>query len=354
MPFFCAIPTNLPRDPNGVEAPPSAGPYYVADRTPGRTISIKKNPYYRGKRPHNVAEIVYTIGNSQEATRLRVERGDSDYAAGGVPAPAYGELAQKYGVNKSQLYVRPRLNVFYFALNTSRPIFKNNAKLRKAINFAIDRKAILTQNGYLAGKRTDQILPPGMAGFKDADLYPLKGPNLKAARKWANGATRDGKLVYYAFSMASAAAIAQIFAFDVKQIGLETEVKQYAPNVVLDKVSTRGEPFDVALVGWTADYADPYDFMDVLLNGKNIGAQNNQNVSYFDDPEFNRKLDAAARMRGTQRYSTYGALDVDISKNAAPMAPYANFNTRIFVSKRVGCFTTSNVYQVNLAALCLK
>src|SRR3954454_2100843 len=82
MPFFCAIPTNLSHDPNGVLAPPSACPYYVADRTPNRTITIKKNPYYKGKRPHNVAEIVYTVGNSQEAIRLRVERGDSDYAAG--------------------------------------------------------------------------------------------------------------------------------------------------------------------------------------------------------------------------------------------------------------------------------
>jgi len=354
MPFFCAIPRNLPRDPNGVLAPPSAGPYYVADRIPNRTIAIKKNPYYKGKRPHNLAEILYTVGNSQEAIRLRVEHGDSDYAAGGVPAPAYGDLAQKYGVNKSQFHVRPRLNVFYFAFNNDRPIFNGNLRLRKAINFAIDRKAILAQNGYLAGKRTDQILPPGMAGFKDADLYPLKAPNLKAAKNWANGATRGGKLVYYSFNTAAAAAIAQIFSFNVKQIGLETEVHQFAGSVLFEKVATRGEPYDVVLAGWTADYADPYDFMDVLLNGKNILPSNNSNISYFNSPAFNRKLDAAARTRGARRYSTYGALDIDISKNGAPWAAYSNFNTRIFVSKRVGCFTTSPSYQVNLAALCLK
>jgi ABC-type oligopeptide transport system substrate-binding subunit len=354
MPFFCAIPTNLPHDPNGVLAPPSAGPYYVADRTPNRTITIKKNPYYKGKRPHNVAEIVYTPGVSQEAIRLRVEHGDSDYAAGGVPAPAYGDLAQKYGINKGQFHVRPRLNTFYFAFNNDRPIFKGNLRLRRAINFAIDRKAILAQNGYLAGKRTDQVLPPGMAGFKDADLYPLKAPNLKAARKWAQGATRGGKLVYYAFNTSAAAAISQIFAFNVKQIGLETEVSQFAGSVLPEKVGTRGEPFDVALLGWTADYADPYTFIDVLLNGKNIRSSHNSNVSYFNSPSFNRKLDAAARTGGAERYSSYGNLDVDISKNGAPWAAYSNFNTRIFVSERVGCFTTSPVYVVNLAALCLK
>ncbi len=31
MPFFCAIPTNLAHDPNGVLTLPAAGPYYIAD-----------------------------------------------------------------------------------------------------------------------------------------------------------------------------------------------------------------------------------------------------------------------------------------------------------------------------------
>src|SRR5947199_7841897 len=49
MPFFCAIPSSLPRDPNGVNTPASAGPYYVASRTPSKSIVLKRNPYYRGK-----------------------------------------------------------------------------------------------------------------------------------------------------------------------------------------------------------------------------------------------------------------------------------------------------------------
>src|SRR6476469_5662864 len=46
MPFFCAIPTNLAHDPNGVITPPSAAPYYISDRVPNKSITIKKNPYY--------------------------------------------------------------------------------------------------------------------------------------------------------------------------------------------------------------------------------------------------------------------------------------------------------------------
>ena len=354
MPFFCAIPANLPHDPNGVETPPGAGPYYIAERTPSKSILLKKNPYYKGKRPHNLAQIAYTIGNSLEAIRLRVESGQSDYAAAGVPAAAYADLAQKYGVNKSQLWVKPQLGVRYFAMNHDRDIFKNNLKLKKAINFAVDRRAVVSQLGYLAGKRTDQILPPGMAGFKDADLYPLKGPNLAAAKKNANGATRSGKLVFYTSNTAAASAIAQIFQFNMKQIGLDVEVKQFARAVQIDKEGTRGEPFDVTMEGWIADYADPYDFIDVLLNGKNLQPAHNNNIAYWNDPSFNKKMNAAARLSGGKRFSTYGALDVDIMKNGAPWAPFANINSRVFFSKNVGCVTFNPIYTTNLAALCLK
>src|SRR6185312_2688891 len=145
MPFFCAIPTNLPHDPNGVLAPASAGPYYIADRVPNKSITIKKNPYYKGKRPHNLNQIVYNIGNSLAATYLRVQQGSTDYAAQGIPPASYAEAAQKYGVNKGQFWVKPQLGVTYLAFNHDRPLFKgaNGSALAKAINYAIDRKAML-------------------------------------------------------------------------------------------------------------------------------------------------------------------------------------------------------------------
>src|SRR5439155_23311858 len=85
MPFFCAIPTDLPHDPNGVETPPSAGPYYISDRSPTHSITVKRNPNYKGKRPHNLTQLNFTIGNALAATYLRVQQGDTDYADGGIP-----------------------------------------------------------------------------------------------------------------------------------------------------------------------------------------------------------------------------------------------------------------------------
>src|SRR5207244_8636762 len=124
--------------------------------------------------------------------------------------------------------------------NHDRALFKGNVPLMKAINYALDRKAVLQQGGYLAGKRTDQILPPGMNGFRDASLYPLKGPDLNTAKKYATGHTRDGKAVLYTSTRPEAALRAQIYQFNLKQIGLDVEIKQFARGVQFQKEGIRG------------------------------------------------------------------------------------------------------------------
>jgi ABC-type transport system substrate-binding protein len=358
MPFFCAIPTNLAHDPNGVLTPPAAGPYYIAARVPNKSITVKRNPFYKGKRPHNVSQIVYDVGNSLSATYLRVQQGSTDYAAGGIPPASYAEAAQKYGINKSQFFVKPQLGVSYIAMNHDRAGFKGakGAALAKAINYAIDRKAMLAQGGYLAGKRTDQILPPGMAGFRDASLYPLKGPDLTTAKKWAAKAgVKPGQtLEYYTSNTGSAPLVAQILQFNLKQIGINVNSHLFARAVQIEKEGTRGEPFDLTSEAWIADYADPYDFINVLLSGDNLHNSNNNNVAYFNDPTYNKEMRAASLLSGQKRYATYGNLDVSMMKNNPPWAARSNFNDRVLVSKRVGCFTFNPIYSVDLAAVCVK
>jgi len=358
MPFFCAVPTNTAHDPNGVDTPGAAGPYYIADRQPNKSITLKRNPYYKGKRPHNVTQINYVIGNSLDAIYLRVQQGQSDYAAAGIPPASYAEAAQKYGINKGQFWVKPILGVRYLAYNHDRPLFKGakGTALAKAINYAIDRKAILVQLGYLAGKRTDQILPPGMAGFRDANLYPLKGPDLATAKKWeAKAGTPDGTTIeFYTSNRGAAPLAAQIVQFNLKQIGLNLNIHQFARAVQIEKEGTRGEPFDITYEGWLADYADPYDFINVLLSGDSLHAQNNNNVAYFNDPTFNKQMRSAALLSGQSRYTAYGNLDVNMFHNNPPWAAWANINDRLLVSNRVGCFTFNSAYSLDLAAACIK
>jgi ABC-type oligopeptide transport system substrate-binding subunit len=360
MPFFGAVPVTLAHDPNGVATPPSAGPYYVADRVPNKSITLKKNPFYKGARPHNVDEIDYNIGNSLDATWLRVQQGATDYAVKGIPTASYVEAAQKYGVNKpnGQFLVIPQLGVSYFGFNHDRPLFQGakGTALAKAINYAIDRKNILAQQGYLAGKRTDQVLPPGMAGFRDANLYPLKGPDIVTARKWAAKAgIKDGTPVeYYTSNRGANPLVAQIVQFNLKQIGLDVNTHLFSRAVQIEKEGTRGEPFDITSEGWIADYADPYDFINVLLYGGNLHASNNNNVAYFNDPVFNKQILHASLLSGAARYKAYGDVDVHMMAQNPPWAARYNFTTRFNISSHVGCVVTSPAYGLDWAAACHK
>ena len=127
-----------------------------------------------------------------------------------------------------------------------------------------------------------------------------------------------------------------------------------ARGVQKEKEGTAGDPFDITDEAWLADYADPYDFVNVLLDGDNIQDANNNNTSYFDDATYNKRIEQAALLTGAKRYTTYGRLDADIMKNAVPWAPRSNGNSRVFLSGHVGCFTYNSIYSVDLAALCKK
>ncbi len=363
MTFFEAINPQLAAslDPNGVDAPAGCGPYYIAARTVNKSITVKRNPYYKGPRPHNVTEIDYKIGNTLDVIQQNVDSGSTDYAAQGLNPQSWAPLAAKYGVNKGRVWIKPYLGVRYLAMNYDRPLFKNNIPLRQAVNWAIDRRALINQGGFGSGDRSVQILPPGMAGYRPcktgpAPCYPINvtAATVKKAQALAKGHTGDGKAVLWTSNRGAAPLQAQIYQFNLKQIGLDVEVDQFARAVQIEKEGTKGAPFDFTTEAWVADYADPYDFMNVLLSGDNIHASNNNNVAYFNDPKYNQQMQAASRLAGNPRYNTYGALDVDITKNAAPWAARATINDQIYVSARTGCFTFNPIFAFDLAAICIK
>jgi hypothetical protein len=73
----------------------------------------------------------------------------------------------------------------------------------------------------------------------------------------------------------------------------------------------------------------------------------------FKDPAYQRKLAKAARLSGPERYITYGKLDLDLARNAAPLAAFDNLTDNAFFSARIGC-QIYGVYGMDLAALCLR
>ncbi len=344
MPFFGAVKPSMAIDPKGISVFPSAGPYRIVGRTIAQSLTLARNPFYKGNRPANADRIVYTVNTDQNQSLLQVRAGQADYDASGVPPTAHADLAQQFGVRKDgngRYFVNPYMGVGYVALNTSRAPF-NRVNIRKAANYAIDRPALVRVSGKFYGKRTDQILPPSLQGYREANLYPIKGADPARARQLSGGAGNTVTIIHSTTALRTAQA--QVLKFNLEQMGLKAETKPLPFAVALRTVGTRGADFDAYVGGWVADYPDPFDFINVLLDGGNIQESNNSNYAYFNDPRFNKQMNDFAKLSGPNRYASYGKLDLDIMRNAAPWAPFANPNSREFVSARITNYIHHPVY----------
>ena len=351
MNFFCAVPENTPIDAKGLIVP-MAGPYYIDSRVLGRQVVLKRNPYYHGTRPANVDEMVVSVQQPQQASFLDVQSGKADFDLGGLPPQAHAQMAKKYGVNKGRYWVNPGLAISYYPMNTQRAPF-NDPTVRQAANYAVNRPAITDQGGYLAGAPSEQLLPPGIRGYRNANIYPVGGPNFAKAKQLMAG--RKLKAVLYTSTDQASSKSALVLQQTLKAIGIDLRIQQYSFGVLITKTGVPTEPYDMVGIGWYADYADPADFINVLLDGARITKDNNVNLARFNDPSFNTRMRNAYLLAGPKRYSTYGSLDISITRDAAPWIVTNVANTREFVSSRVGCYVYQPAYGgISLAAACLK
>ena len=344
MPFFGAVKPSMAIDPKGISVFPSAGPYRIVSRTIAQSLTLARNPNYKGSRPANADRIVYTVNTDQNQSLLQVRAGQADYDASGIPPTAHADLAQQFGVRKGgagRYFVNSYMGVGYVALNTSRAPF-SRVNIRKAANFAIDRPAMVRVSGKFYGKRTDQILPPSLQGYREATLYPIKGADPAKARQLSGGAGNTVTIIHSTTALRTAQA--QVLKFNLEQMGLKAETKPLPFAVALRTVGTRGADFDAYVGGWVADYPDPFDFINVLLDGNNIQESNNNNYAYFNDARFNKQMNDFAKLSGPNRYASYGKLDVDLMRNSAPWAPFATPNSREFVSARITNYIHHPVY----------
>ena len=192
-----------------------------------------------------------------------------------------------------------------------------------------------------------------MPGFKNWKIYPTGKPNLTKARSLKP--KKCPSTVFYGSTSPVSIAIMQLVKNDLSKIGINTTLKTFPFAVRIAKEGHRGEPFDLDLQAWGADYPDPVDFIDILLDGRNIQAENNNNNSYFNHVGFNNRMRDAGRISNlSKRYAAWAAIDRDVMKQQAPIAPLFFRTVREFTSKRVGCWSYQPIYgSMNLNAVCI-
>jgi peptide/nickel transport system substrate-binding protein len=335
MQWFTAVKPDMPYSSAGLNTYPAAGPYYIASRDPGRSLVLKRNPYYKGDRPANPDQMVFTPNVNQDQSLLQVKAGQSDIDLELTPAAANAQLGQQYGVNKGRFFVGSTSCVNYMGMNTARAPF-DNLNLRKAVNYAIDRPAQVRLLGAYAGKRTAQLLVPGIPGYKPFNAYPLAGADIAKAKQ-IGGAAIAGAPTLNVVHTTNPTSInrAQVAEFNLKQIGFKiNDVPTPATNYY-QVIQTKGTSYNfVTNGGWCADYFDPFDYMNVLFDGRKIQANNNNDYTYFNNAAFNKGLDHAASLSGSARAAAYAKLDHDLVVKYAPIVPYLLPTNTYFVSAR--------------------
>jgi ABC-type oligopeptide transport system substrate-binding subunit len=175
---------------------------------------------------------------------------------------------------------------------------------------------------------------------------------LSKAKALARGRTRSGQAVLYIQDRGPSVPQAQILQDDLKRIGITVEIRAFPGPAYFEKIFTPGEAYDMALLGFGPDYLDPYAVLNLLLDGRQIRKPSSNNLARFNSPKYNRLLARASRLTGAARYSAYGRLDIDIARNAAPLAAYEAESVFNFVSKRASCLVF-NPY-LDLTGVCLK
>jgi len=357
--FFCPLPTDTPTTAAGVNTFDGSGPYTIASRTPNRQLVLVTNKFYKGPRPHNFDRIVITANVDLNQSLLQVKSGQADLDIGGLPPTAHADLGKTYGVNKSQYRVDPSLETDFIPLRTDRGVF-TDVNLRKAVNWALDRPQMLRARGAYAGKRDDQLLGSLVPGYRDVKIYSFRGANVDLGKKAiAKSATcKSGcSVTLYTANAGAFATQAQVVQYNMKQIGINVNIQQFTRSVEHSKCGTKAEQFDMCIEGWGADYPDPITFLSPLLNGRNIVETNNNDMSYFNNPQINAQIQAASALTGEKRYSTFNSIDTNVQRQFAATAPFLHRTQRFLISSRIDpkCYVYDPIISmVDVTAGCLK
>jgi ABC-type oligopeptide transport system substrate-binding subunit len=192
-------------------------------------------------------------------------------------------------------------------------------------------------------------VPVGIPGFHDAQIYPLGGPDLARAKLLAG--TRGGRGIMFTCNVEACTKAAQIVQADLRPLGITLDVRQLSEAALFEKLNDPAEPWDIAPVGWLADYADPSNFITPLFDSRNPEASN---FGGFHEPAWDRRMRAAGALSGNARLSAYGRLDAEIARSAAPIAPFANPTAHDLFSARIGCQTYQPLYGIDLTTLCVR
>ncbi|HET7409152.1 MAG TPA: ABC transporter substrate-binding protein [Paracoccaceae bacterium] len=259
------------------QQPIGTGPFQFVAYQPDAVIRYKAFPdYWEGKAA--IDDLVFAITPDASVRYQKLLAGECHV----MPYPNPADVEAMKANPEIEVLQQEGLNVGYLAYNTQQPPF-DNVRVRKALNMAINRQAILDAVYQGAGTIAKNPIPPTIWGYnEDVEMTPY---DPEAAKKILEeeGIT-DLSMKIWAMPVQrpynpNARRMAELMQEDLRKIGVDAEIVTYEWAEYLDR-SKEIDRDGAVLLGWTGDNGDPDNFLYTLLSCDAVGGANRAQWCY--------------------------------------------------------------------------
>ena len=293
------------------------GPYIVDSWEVNTAITLSRNENYWGELP-DVEKVIVSVIPDPSTQSMMFQNGeldllDLDYLDSSVVDSTY---KTQYADN---LDYGNRLAITYMSMNENIEPF-NDVRVRKAVQMAIDRQALLDAVYSGDGNLEDGIFPQGLVGH-NPDLqgtitYDPEGAKaLLAEAGYPDGFTMQFDADNSASS--SVMLLYQIIQQQLAEVGITVTINSMDESSWLDLRSS-GE-MNSFIGTWTADYNDPDNFIYTFFG--NEEKTRLRSLNYPDTEVMQRVADARAIVDTEERMAEYADLEYKIVIEDAAWVP---------------------------------
>ncbi|MFC1159370.1 ABC transporter substrate-binding protein [Pasteurella multocida] len=329
-------------------APIGTGPFEFVSYQKDSAVRYKAfENYWQGKA--KIDRLVFSITPDASVRYAKLQKGECHAA----PYPNPADIAKLKADSNITLLTKPGLNVGYLNFNVQKAPF-DNVKVRQALNYAVNKDAIIESVYQGAGQVAKNPIPPTMWSYndevKDYAYDPEKAKALLKEAGFENGFETD----LWAMPVSrpynpNARRMAELVQADWEKVGVKAKIVSYEWGEYLKRMSAGDH--QTGMMGWTGDNGDPDNFLNTLLSCAAV--ESGSNYANFCHKEFNDLVTKAAQVTDpAERTALYQQAQL-VFKEQAPWITIANSTTYFPVRKEVkgyviDPFGLHNFYAVEL------
>jgi peptide/nickel transport system substrate-binding protein len=354
VPHAAILPADTPTTDQGTTPIPGTGPYMISSYDPNTQLKMVRNPNFvewsKDAQPAGYPdEINYDFGLTEEAAVTAIQNGQADWMFDAPPPDRLTEIGTTYA---DQVTVHPLTAMWYAPMNTNLAPF-DNIKARQALNYAIDRAAIVKLfGGPNLGQPACQILPPGFPSNVPYCPYTANpgatwsAPDMEKAKALvAESGTAGQEVTIIAEDTNVSRAIGVYLQGVLTELGYVASVKPISPNIQFTYIQNTNNKVQISISQWFQDYPSPSNFLQVLFSCASFhgGSDASINIAGFCDPTIDAMMaDAQAKAitDPAKAAEIWTAVDKAVT-DAAPAAVLFTPKRVDFVSSRIRNFTFS-------------